>query len=141
MLQPNFCTATDYYKFTHWCQYPDGMDSIHSYCEAREGALFHEILWNGLIPVLKDFFVGPVITREKIEEAAAIVGGMGGYPQYFNKAMWEHILNKHGGHLPLAIKALPEGTVVPPSVPLFTITNTDGRITQPLVNHSETLLN
>ena len=31
----------------------------------------------------------------------------------FNRKGWEHILNKHGGKLPLKIKAVPEGTVVP----------------------------
>jgi len=140
MFQPNFCTATDFYKFGHWCQYPKGMDSINSYCEAREGALFHDIVWNGILPILKDFFEGDVITRDNIEEANEIVTGMGGHPAYFNRAMWEEILTKHNGRLPLSIKALPEGTVVPPSTPLFCITNTGGAITQPLVNHSETLL-
>lgn len=140
MFQPNFCTATDFYKFGHWLQYPDGMDSISSYAEAREGALFHDIVWTGLHPILMDFFAGSVIDRDKIEEGAEIVTGMGGEPGYFNRPMWEHILNKFGGRLPLKIKALPEGTVLPPSVPLFAITNCGGPLTQPLVNHSETLL-
>ncbi len=141
MFQPNFCTLTDFYKFCHWLQYPDGMDSINSYCEAREGALFPEIVWAGLLPVLKDFFEGSVITREKIEEGARIVTGMGGHAGFYNRTMWEHILNEYGGRLPLAIKALPEGTVVPASTPLFCITNTGGPLTMPLVNHAETVLN
>jgi len=27
----------------------------------------------------------------------------------FNRAGWEHILKKHGGKLPVSIKAVPEG--------------------------------
>ncbi len=37
----------------------------------------------------------------------------------------EHILNKHGGYLPLHIKTVPEGTVVPISNAVGTIENTD----------------
>jgi len=43
----------------------------------------------------------------------------------FNKAGWKHILNKHGGYLPLHIKTVPEGTVVPISNAVGTIENTD----------------
>ena len=31
----------------------------------------------------------------------------------FNKEGWEYILKEHDGRLPIKIKALPEGTVIP----------------------------
>ena len=34
-------------------------------------------------------------------------------PRTFNREGWEHILNEHGGVLPITIKAVPEGMVVP----------------------------
>jgi nicotinamide phosphoribosyltransferase len=138
-MKYNICADTDFYKMTHWKQYPEGLTSIYSYCESRNGAEFPSTVFAGLVPVLKDFLVGQVVSREKIEEAEEVTYSMGGYKSYFNRDMWEHILNKHGGHLPIKIKALPEGTVVPPSVPLFTIESLDERCV-PIVNHCETLL-
>lgn len=35
------------------------------------------------------------------------------YYAYLYSAGWMYIVNKHGGKLPLLIKAIPEGTVVP----------------------------
>ncbi|KJH52488.1 hypothetical protein DICVIV_01334 [Dictyocaulus viviparus] len=46
---------------------------------------------------------------------------------------------KHGGHLPLRIKAIPEGCVVPTKNVLFTIENTDPAVPW-LTNWFETLL-
>lgn len=140
MFQPNFCFATDFYKLTHWLQYPKGMNKIVSYGEARQGAIFEEILYNGMIPILKDFFEGVVVTKEKIDEAEQEAIAMGGHKSYFNRPMWEYILKEFGGKLPLEIRSLEEGTLVRPGTPLFRVTNTGDAITTPLVNHSETLL-
>lgn len=140
MFQPNFCFSTDFYKMTHWKQYPVGMNRIVSYCEAREGAIFDEIVFCDLIPILKDYFEGVVVTQQKIDEAETYTLRMGGHPEYFNREMWEHIIDEYGGKLPLRIRALEEGTVVRPGVPMFVIENLGGEKTFPLVNHSETLL-
>ena len=53
--------------------------------------------------------------------------------------MWEHILNKHDGNLPVIIKAVPEGTAIPINNALMTVINTDP-LCAPLTNHLETLL-
>lgn len=140
LFQPNFCFATDFYKLTHWKQYPSGMNRIVSYCEAREGAQFDEIVFCGLIPILKEYFEGIVITKEKIDEAEELTLKMGGQPEFFNRGMWEHIVNEYHGKLPLRIRALEEGTVVRPGIPMFVIESIGGEKTFPLVNHSETLL-
>jgi nicotinamide phosphoribosyltransferase len=43
----------------------------------------------------------------------------------FNRAGWQYILDKHRGYLPVVIRAVPEGTVVPVKNVLATIENTD----------------
>jgi nicotinamide phosphoribosyltransferase len=43
----------------------------------------------------------------------------------FNRAGWQYILDTHRGYLPVVIRAVPEGTVVPVSNVLATIENTD----------------
>ena len=45
-------------------------------------------------------------------------------------AGWEYILREHGGRLPLRIKAVPEGTVLPTSNVLFTVENTDPKVSR-----------
>ena len=43
----------------------------------------------------------------------------------FNREGWEYILSAHRGYLPIVIRAVPEGTVVPVKNVLATIENTD----------------
>ncbi|PIO54599.1 hypothetical protein TELCIR_24033 [Teladorsagia circumcincta] len=57
----------------------------------------------------------------------------------FNESGWRHIVDKHDGCLPLRIKAVPEGSVVPIKNVLFTIENTDPEVPW-LTNWFETLL-
>ena len=57
---------------------------------------------------------------EQIAEAKEILDNHMG-PGHFNQEGWEYILEAHGGKLPIAIKAVPEGTVVPTKNVLFTM--------------------
>jgi nicotinamide phosphoribosyltransferase len=43
----------------------------------------------------------------------------------FNRDGWNHVVAAHGGRLPLRIRAVPEGTVVPVNHALVTVENTD----------------
>jgi nicotinamide phosphoribosyltransferase len=121
--QENILLLTDFYKHTHWCQTPRNTNRVYSYSESRGGVDWLE--WFGLQPQVKRHLVGKVITREKIDEAAEIVAEMSGYKEYFNRAGFEYILNKYDGRLPVRIRALPEGIIVPPHVAVSTIENTD----------------
>ena len=66
-----------------------------------------------------------VVTEEKIEQAKEFVLAHMGDAKNFNEEGWRYILEKHGGKLPLTIRAVPEGTIVPNSNVLFTMENTD----------------
>ena len=79
-----------------------------------------------------------MVTRGAIDEAAELLDSHMG-PGHFNRDGWEHILNVHGGRLPISIKAVPEGTVVPVKNVLFTMVNTDPKCFW-LTNYLETLL-
>jgi nicotinamide phosphoribosyltransferase len=60
-----------------------------------------------------------------IDEAEAICAAHG---EPFNRMGWEMILRDHDGFLPIAISALPEGMIVPTSVPLVQVETTDPRL-------------
>jgi nicotinamide phosphoribosyltransferase len=134
----NLITLTDSYKIGHWKQYPDDTEYIYSYLESRGGA-WQNVVFFGLQYYCKRYLCGQVITKEKIDEAEEICNAHFGRSGLFNRAMWEHILNKHGGHLPIEIKAVPEGLVVPGHNVLMTVRNTDP-LCAPLTNYLETIL-
>lgn len=135
----NIILKTDSYKLTHWPQYPAGTEYVYSYFEARDGALFDEVLWVGLQYNIEKYLAGQVITQEKIDEAEEIVAIHMGSKDLFNREGWEYILKEHNGYLPVAIKAVPEGTIVPVSNVLMTVVNTDSKCFW-LTNYLETLL-
>ena len=84
------------------------------------------------------YLEGQVVTREKIDEAREQLTKYFGSDQ-LNLEGWEYILREHGGHLPVSIKAVAEGTVVPTGNVLMTIENTDPKCYW-LTNYLETLL-
>lgn len=116
--------ATDSYKQSHFLQYPPEARAISAYVEARTGGFAEQVLFLGLQPYLIDYLARPV-TPADIEEAGAICT-VHGVP--FNRAGWEAIVADHRGFLPLEIRALPEGTIVPTGVPLVQVENTDPRM-------------
>lgn len=116
--------ATDSYKQSHFLQYPPEARVISAYVEARPNPFTDEIVFLGLQPLLLDYFT-QAVTRADIDEGEEICAAHG-VP--FNRAGWEAIVADHGGYLPLAIKALPEGAIVPAGVPLVQLENTDPRM-------------
>ncbi|CAE7698518.1 NAMPT [Symbiodinium sp. CCMP2592] len=114
---------------------------VYSYFESRgcdrEG--WNEVCFFGLQYFIKRYLCGQVITRAKIDEAAELCAEHFQGDGLFYKEGFEYILKKHGGRLPIEIKALPEGMVVPTKTALFTMVNTDPECFW-LTNFLETLL-
>lgn len=123
-MAQNIILSTDSYKHSHFLQYPPEARAISAYGESRHNDFADEVLFLGLQPFLQDYLGRPIV-RADIEEAADLCAAHG-VP--FNRAGWEAILNDHGGFLPLEISALPEGSMVPTSVPLYQVVNTDDRM-------------
>ena len=116
----NLILNTDSYKASHWLQYPPGTDAVFFYVESR-GGQYGRTLFFGLQAILKEYFSRPV-TDADIAEAKAFFAQHG---EPFNEAGWRHIVDVHGGRLPLRIRAVPEGSVVPTHHALVTIESTD----------------
>ena len=122
----NFVLKTDGYKPSHWLQFPNNTKDPFLFFESRGGALDFRTFF-GLQYILEKHMTGPVVTRGDVEEAADFFADYyanAGRP-IFNKAGWLRIVNKHGGRLPLRIKAVPEGTRVPAHQLLMALESTD----------------
>jgi nicotinamide phosphoribosyltransferase len=111
---------TDSYKASHWLQYPPGTTGVFSYVESR-GGRYDRTLFFGLQAILKTQLAQPV-THAMVDEAAALLAAHG---EPFNESGWRRIVDVHGGRLPVRIRAVPEGSVVPTHQALMTIENTD----------------
>jgi nicotinic acid phosphoribosyltransferase len=132
--------GADSYKVTHWPQYPNGAEKIYSYLEARgTNTGYEKNVFFGLQYILKSHLEGKVVTQEDIDEAEEFHKLHFGRDDCFNREGWEYIVNEHNGRLPLKIRAVPEGSVVPINNVLMTIENTDPE-TYWLTNYMETLL-
>ena len=119
-LAKNILLNTDSYKVSMFKQYPAGTTGVYSYIESR-GGKYDETVFFGLQAFIKEYLLEP-ITQADIDVADEILTAHG---EPFNREGWQYILDNHNGYLPLVIKAVPEGTVVPVSNVLATVENTD----------------
>lgn len=101
--------------------------------------MFDKVVFFGLQYFVERYLEGAVVTQDKIDEAAKIAALHLGNESLFNREGWEYILRKHGGMLPVSIKAVPEGSVVETHNVLVTVENTDPKCYW-LTNYLETLL-
>jgi hypothetical protein len=86
------------------------------------------------------YLEGVVVTQELLDEAEpAIEAHFTGSTNRFNRAGWQHIIDKHGGRLPVTIRAVPEGSLVTAKNAMMTIENTDPECYW-LTNYLETIL-
>ncbi|MBO9152914.1 nicotinate phosphoribosyltransferase [Chitinophaga sp. GCM10012297] len=134
----NLILLADAYKYSHHKLYVPGTSHIYSYLESR-GGKFEETVFYGLQYFLKAYLEGPVITADKIREAGEMLPEVFGRNDVYDPSRFEYILKKHGGLLPVKIRAVPEGMVVPVKNVLMTIENTDPACYW-LTNFLETLL-
>jgi len=134
----NIILLTDSYKVSHHKQYPPGTETVYSYFESR-GGRWQEVVFFGLQYYLKKYLQNVRIWPIFIDEAAQFFAKHFGNAKLFNREGWEYILEKHHGFLPVSIRAVPEGTVVPNLNVLMTIENTDPKCYW-LTNYLETLL-
>jgi len=119
-LAKNILLNTDSYKVSMFKQYPVGTTGVYSYIESRGGRYDTTVMF-GLQAFIKEYLLEP-ITQADIDVADEILTAHG---EPFNRDGWEYILRQHKGYLPVIIRAVPEGTVVPVKNVLATIENTD----------------
>jgi nicotinamide phosphoribosyltransferase len=87
--------------------------------------MFPETMFFGLQAMLMGYLEGQVVTKDDITYAEAWAKKHFGRDDCFNKHGWELVLAKHGGTLPVEIKAVPEGMIVPNRNVLMTVETTD----------------
>ena len=119
-LTKNIILNTDSYKVSMFKQYPAGTTGVYSYIESR-GGRYDRTVFFGLQAFIKEYLLEP-ITQGDIDIADELLTAHG---EPFNRAGWQYILDTHKGFLPVVIRAVPEGTVVPVKNVLATIENTD----------------
>ena len=122
MFEINKIVDTDSYKSSHWLQYPPKTTVVHSYLESRGSERdYAETVFFGLQYLLKRYFSEP-ITKAEVIEANEVITAHG---EPFNLAGWLSLVEKHGGRLPMRVRAVAEGSVVPTRNALMTVENTD----------------
>lgn len=135
----------DFYKVSHMSQYPDKTEVIYSTWTPRKSRLegvdkavafgFQYFIKEYLIDYFnKNFFRRSII--DVVYEYERVLK----YTLGIEKPESQHIVDLHTlGYLPIKIKAVKEGTLVPMRVPMLTIENTDPRFFW-LTNYLETLM-
>lgn len=121
-LFKNLILTADSYKYSQPYQYPPGTESVYSYIESR-GGKWDRTVFFGLQMFIKEYLSKP-ITQEDIDIAEEIITEHG---EPFYRELWEYILHQYNGWLPVVIKAVPEGTVIPTKNVLVTIEPTDSK--------------
>ncbi|OPH47868.1 nicotinate phosphoribosyltransferase [Paenibacillus ferrarius] len=148
MTKPFIYPATllcDFYKVSHKNQYPKGTELVYSTWTARTSRLegINEVVAFGFQSFIKEYLIqyfnDNFFARPKTEVAAE-------YKRVLQYALGaqdpdaSHIEELHDlGYLPIKIKAIKEGSLVPIKVPMLTIENTKPQFFW-LTNYLETLM-
>lgn len=113
----NRIIAADGYKYSHPAQYPFGANNQYDYGEARSNKRFSKTLVNGLQGLMNVYWTTPI---SKLEiDKAEILAKLQDID--FDRTGWDIILNEYNGFLPVSIKAVKEGTLLPNGNAMFTI--------------------
>lgn len=130
VIVPILC---DFYKISHRSMYPVGTETVYSTWTPRTSRIkgVDNVVNFGTQAFIKEYlmdvFQEHFFSRPKAEVIAE-------YSRLIKATLGEanpetkHLEELHDlGYLPLSIKALPEGSIVPTRVPTMTIQNTDPR--------------
>ncbi len=130
LIVPILC---DFYKIAHRAMYPTGTETVYSTWTPRASRMkgVDRVVWFGGQAFYQEYFIDlfneHFFSRPKADVIAEYVRIIKFTLGDQNPAI-SHLEELHDlGYLPLSIKALPEGTLVPLRVPTLTIQNTDPR--------------
>jgi len=120
-MNKNLLLSTDVYKLGHMQFYPPGTTKIYSYLVARSGKEIPHTVFYGLQYYIKEY-LQQSITQQNVEEFLEYRKNiLGGTPEDVKQKVQSLV---DLGYLPIEIKAVEEGTVMPVKNVLMTITNT-----------------
>jgi nicotinamide phosphoribosyltransferase len=119
----NFVFDSDSYKYSHWPQYPPNTQALFSYLESR-GGRYDKTVFYGLQYIMKKYLTSR-ITPEMVIEAKDFLEAHG---EPFNFEGWMYIAKELEGKLPIRIRAVPEGMVVPNHNVIMSGESTDPKV-------------
>jgi len=120
----NIILNTDSCKISTFKPKNENINDSYFYVESR-GGKYNSTMLFGLQSFIKEYLLEP-ITRKDIDYAYSVFK-LAKRP--FNKEDWQYILNQHNGYLPLIIRSVEEGTVIPVDNILLTIESSDPKCT------------
>lgn len=123
-FETNRVMLADSYKYSHPWQYPKGTTAMYDYAEARSSKVYPKTVFFGLQYILKEYFTIPISEAEVVE--AKMYAKFHGIP--FDSEGWMYIAQELQGKLPVKIRAVKEGSVIPNGNVLFTIESTDPKV-------------
>lgn len=133
VLGVNLILDADSYKLSHPSLYPEEIEAMQAYVEPR-------IKGQVIIPAGAQMWVqkrlSTPITVDMIDEAEEFAADHG---EPFDRSVWEYIIEKYDGYIPVTIKAVREGLPVPSGNAIVTIVCHDRRVAF-LVAYLETSL-
>lgn len=128
--ETNPLLLTDFYKISHYQQYPKGTEIVYSNLTARKSMIkgIDKVVFFGLHYFIKKYLIGYFDEHFFKKDKEVIIND---YSRRIKTSLgadlpnYKHIEDLHDlGYLPLEIKALPEGSLVNLRVPMLTIKNT-----------------
>lgn len=130
----NIILQTDSYKLTQPMQYPVDMTYMHDYLESR-GGIYGYTKFFGLQYYIKEYLM-QTITVDMVQEADAFCKMHG---ISIDVEGWMYIATELNGKIPLRIRAVKEGAIIPNHNVLMTLESTDEKVPW-IVTWAETLL-
>lgn len=113
----------DSYKASQFRQYPKGTTKVYSHIIARKSKKFENVVVFGQQAYCK-WLASVRVTMDMIDEAEQLILAHG---EPFNREGWEYIATECAGKLPLEIRCVPDGTVMPLGNASATVVNTDDK--------------
>jgi nicotinamide phosphoribosyltransferase len=120
-VRSNILLSSDSYKIQHPKMSAPGTERVWSYFQSRLGAEFDVQKMACLQPMLIEHFCTPFTYEEMLD--FFVFSTAHGCPAPEDKV--RRLFEKYHGYLPIEIRAIPEGMVLPINNALITVENTD----------------
>jgi nicotinamide phosphoribosyltransferase len=111
---------TDSYKVGMFAQYPEDVQYVYSYIESR-GGIYDEVVAGLVQPFIREYLSKP-FTEEDIDFAVKTWPAFG---SVFPEEQIRKMFKKYNGYWPVAVFAVPDGSVVKTKNVLAVVVNTD----------------
>ena len=120
MNKKNIIFTLDAYKWDHESLYKDGFENNYANLLCRSDKVHKEAVVFGFQGDIKTWLTKPV-TQEMLDEARETAIDCFGSDQCINYKSWQYIIDNLDGMIPLRIKSVEEGCIVPVGNVIMTV--------------------